>query len=148
VAVHLRRAWADLPRWARWVLAVYLIGFADGTADHVRWMTHGGIHAYAPSYPQIAIQVFFVSLLVLDPLVVALVAFVRREGIWLAAAVMALDIAANWIGNWIRIRHDRVSDVPWLITLFGVFVLVTALPLLRVMKGSHRRVHGHPLGPV
>ena len=111
-------------------------------------MTHGGIHAYAPSYPQIAIQVFFVSLLVLDPLVVALVAFVRWEGIWLAAAVMALDIAANWIGNWIRIRHDRVSDVPWLITLFGVFVLVTALPLLRVMKGSHRRVHGHPLGPV
>ena len=127
---------------------MYLIGFADGTADHVRWMTHGGIHAYAPSYPQIAIQVFFVSLLVLDPLVVALVAFVRREGIWLAAAVMALDIAANWIGNWIRIRHDRVSDVPWLITLFGVFVLVTALPLLRVMKGSHRRVHGHPLGLV
>ena len=127
---------------------MYLIGFADGTADHVRWMTHGGIHAYAPSYPQIAIQVFFVSLVVLDPLVVALVAFVRREGIWLAAAVMALDIAANWIGNWIRIRHDRVSDVPWLITLFGVFVLVTALPLLRVMKGSHRRVHGHPLGLV
>jgi len=148
VAVHLRRALADLPRWARWVLAVYLIGFADGTADHVRWMTHGGIHAYAPSYPQIAIQVFFVSLVVLDPLVVALVAFVRREGIWLAAAVMALDIAANWIGNWTRIRHDRVSNVPWLITLFGVFVLVTALPLLRVMKSSHRRVHGHPLGLV
>ena len=148
MAVHLRRAWADLPRWARWVLAVYLIGFADGTADHVRWMTHGGIHAYAPSYPQIAIQVFFVSLVVLDPLGVALVAFVRREGIWLAAAVMALDIAANWIGNRTRIRHDRVSNVPWLITLFGVFVLATALPLLRVMKGSHRRIHGHPLGPV
>ena len=127
---------------------MYLIGFADGTADHVRWMTHGGIHAYAPSYPQIAIQVFFVSLVVLDPLGVALVAFVRREGIWLAAAVMALDIAANWIGNRTRIRHDRVSNVPWLITLFGVFVLATALPLLRVMKGSHRRIHGHPLGPV
>jgi len=137
-----------VPRWARWVLAVYLIGFADGTADHVRWMTRGGIHAYAPSYPQIAIQVFFVSLVVLDPLVVVLVAFVRREGIWLAAAVMALDLAANWTGNWARIRHDWASNVPWLITLFGVFVLVTALPLLRVMKGSRRRVHGHPLGPV
>ena len=60
---------------------MYLIGFADGTADHVHWMTRGGIHAYAPSYPQIAIQVFFVSLVVLDPLVVVLVAFVRREGI-------------------------------------------------------------------
>jgi hypothetical protein len=60
---------------------VYLIGFADGTADHVRWMTRGGIHAYAPFYPQIPIQVLFVSLVVLDPLVVALVAFVRREGV-------------------------------------------------------------------
>jgi hypothetical protein len=27
------------------------------------------------------------------------------------------------------------------ITLFGVFVLVTTLPLLRVMKGWHLRVH-------
>ena len=128
---------------------VYLIGFADGTTDHVRWMTHGGIHAYGPSYPQVAIQVFFVSLVVLDPLVVTLVAFVRREGVWLAAAVMALDIAANWIGNWARIRHDWVSNVPWIITLFGVFVLVTALPLLRTMKGPYRRVHDRAsLGPV
>lgn len=103
-------------------------------------MTHGGIHAYAPSYPQLAIQAFFVSLVVLDPLVVALVAFVRREGIWLAAAVMALDAPANWIGNWARIRHHWVPNVPWLITLFSVFVLVTALPLLRVTKGGHRRV--------
>jgi hypothetical protein len=137
VAVRLRTAWADLPRWARWVLAVYLVGFADGTADHVRWMTHGGIHAYAPSYPQVAIQVFFVSLVVLDPLVIALVAFVRREGVWLAAAVMVLDVAANWTGNWARIRQDWESNVPWLITLFGVFVLATAPPLLRVMKSSH-----------
>jgi hypothetical protein len=28
-----------------------MIGFADGTADDVRWMTHGGIHAYASPYP-------------------------------------------------------------------------------------------------
>ena len=119
---------------------MYLIGFVEGTADHVRWMTHGGIHAYASSYPPIAIQVFFVSLVVLDPLAVALVAFVRREGIWLAAAVMALDIAANWIGNWARIRRHGPPDVPWLITLFGVFVLVTALPLLRAMRGWHGRV--------
>ena len=149
MAVGLPRAWADLPRWARWVLVVYLIGFTDGTADHVRWMSHGGIHAYARSYPQIVIQVFFVSLVMLDPLVVALVAFVRWEGIWLAAAVMALDLAANWIGNWARIRHDWVPGVPWLITLFGIYVLVTALPLLRVMKSPHRRVHDRARsGPV
>jgi hypothetical protein len=55
---------------------------------------------------------------------------------------MALDVAANWFGNWTRIRHDWLPSVPWLITLFGVFVLVTALPLTRVMKDSHRRVRG------
>ena len=87
MAARLRRAWAGLPGWARWVLAVYLIGFAQGTGAHVLDLLRGGIHAYS-SLPQAWIQVFFVSLVVLDP--------------------------------------------P--ITLFGVFVLVTALPLLRVMK--------------
>ena len=137
MAARLRRAWARLPGWARWVLAVYLIGFAQGTGAHIRDLTRGGIHAYS-SLPQTWIQVFFVSLVVLDPLVVVLVAFVRREGIWLAAGVMVLDIVANWIGNWPSLQEDPagllrpVGLLP--ITLFGVFVLVTALPLLRVMK--------------
>ena len=51
------------------------------------------------SFPQAWIQVFFVSLVVLDPLVVVLAGFVRREGIWLAAGVMMLDVVANWTGN-------------------------------------------------
>jgi len=101
-------------------------------------MSHGGIHAYASPYPRIAIQVFFVSLVVLDPLVVALVAFARREGIWLAAVVMTLDVMANWIGNWARIGHDWAPNVPWLITLFGALVLATALPLSRVMRSWQR----------
>ena len=67
-----------------------------------------------------------------------LVAFVRREGIWLAAGVMVADVAANWIGNWPSLRQDParllrpVGLLP--ITPFGVFVLVTALPLPRVVK--------------
>ena len=138
-----------MPRWVRWVLVVYLVGFAEGTGDHVLWMTHGGIHAYAPSYPQIAIQVLFVSLVVLDPLVVVLVVFVRREGIWLAAAVIVLDVAANWIGNWTHIRREWVPNVPWLITVYGMFIVVTVPPLLRVMKVAHRQVAGQtPVGVV
>ena len=59
-------------------------------------------------------------------------------GIWLAAGVMALDVTANWIGNWPSLHEDParlllpVGLAP--ITLFGVFVLVTALPMLHVMK--------------
>jgi hypothetical protein len=105
-------------------------------------MAHGWIHAYAPSYPQVAIQVLFVSLVVLDPLVVVLIVFVRREGIWLAAAVIVLDVAANWIGNWTGIRREWVSNVPWFITAYGMFIVATALPLLRVMKVPHCQVDG------
>jgi len=116
---------------------VYLIGFAQGTGAHIRDLMRGGIHAYS-LLPQAWIQVFFVSLVVLDPLVVVLAGFVRRKGVWLAAGVMALDAAANWIGNWPSLHKDParllhpVGLLP--ITLFGVFVLVTTLPLLRVMK--------------
>jgi hypothetical protein len=111
-----------------------MIGFVEGTADHVRWMTHGGIHAYVSSYPQVSIQVFFVILVVVDPLVVVLLGLVRREGIWLACGVMVLNVVANWVGNWAGIRHDPGLNVPWVITLFGVFVLATAPPLLLLWR--------------
>ncbi len=126
-----------MPQWARWVLAVYLIGFVQGTGVHIRDLVRGGIHAYS-AVPQVWIQVFFVSLVVLDPLVVVLAAFVRRAGIWLAGAVMMVDVAANWIANWPALQEDPtrllrpVGLLP--ITLFAVLVLVTALPLLRVIR--------------
>lgn len=134
---RLREKWAALPRWARCVLALYIVGFAEGTGDHLRWMTHGGIHAYASSYPQVPLQAFFVTLIVLDPLAVVLLALVLRAGIWLACGVMVLDIAANWAGNWSRVQHrpnGLLLDAPWLITLFGLFVLASAPPMLRLTK--------------
>ena len=79
---RLRRAWAALPRWARWVLAVYLIGFADGTAAHARDLARAGFDAYS-GFPQVPLRVFFISLVLLDPLVVVLMALVLPAGIWL-----------------------------------------------------------------
>lgn len=81
---------------------------------------------------------FFVSLVLLDPLVVVLAGFARREGVWLAAAVMVADITANWIGDWSWLRADpaRLLRPAGLlpITVFGVFVLISAGPLFRVMR--------------
>ncbi|MEK0098731.1 hypothetical protein WDA79_09515 [Streptomyces sp. A475] len=115
----------------RWTLAVYLIGFLVGTRTHVLDVARDGIHAYA-MFPQVPLQVFFVSLVVLDPLVIVLVALVRREGIWLAGAVMVLDVCGNGWGN----RHWLHDDPPQLLrllplTLFGVFVVASVLPLQR-----------------
>lgn len=116
-----------------------MAGFAEGIGDHVRWMSQGGIHAYAGPYPQVPIQAFFVALIVLDPLTVALVGFVRRTGIWLAVAVMALDVAANWIGNWSRITiapANLLHPELWIITAFGVFVFASSPALLRLMRAD------------
>jgi hypothetical protein len=127
----MRRRWARLPRWSRWVLVVYLIGFTEGTGDHVWWMLHGGIHAYA-GFRYVPVQVFLVALIVLDPLVVLLTALACRAGVWLAVVVMPLDIGANWAGNWPAMPRFLLSAVT--LELFALFVLATALPLLRAMR--------------
>ena len=135
--LRVRAAWARLPQWARWVLAGYLIGFADGTGAHIRDLARGGIHVYAAWGP-VPVQVLLVGLVVLDPLVFVLVALAQPAGVWLACAVLVLDNVANWIGNSPGLRSDPLLLVkqPGLlpITAFTVFVLVTAPMLLAAMR--------------
>jgi len=137
VARYLRSAWAALPGWARWVLAVYLTGFADGTAAHARDLARAGFHAYS-GFPQVPLRVFFISLVFLDPLVVVLAALVLPAGIWLGSIVMVLDVAANTAGNWPRVQRDPAwpftSVGLLLIIVFAVFVLGTAPAMLRITK--------------
>jgi hypothetical protein len=118
---------------------VYVIGFLVGTRTHVLDVTRDGIHAYA-MFPQVSLQVFFVSLVILDPLAIVLVGLVRREGIWLAGAVMMLDVCGNWWGNWHWLRDDPSQLLRLLpLTLFGVFVVVSALPLYGAVAGTADR---------
>ncbi|MGG2464560.1 hypothetical protein ACO0M4_33185 [Streptomyces sp. RGM 3693] len=116
------------------MLAAYVLGFSEGACAHFLDLARGGIHVYA-AFATVPLQVFFVGLTVLDPLAVVLVGLVRSEGIRLAAAVMTLDVLANWIVNWPQL----LADPTWLLrpvgllplTLFGLFVVATAVPLLR-----------------
>jgi hypothetical protein len=137
---YLRTTWGGLPVWARWVLAAYIAGFTDGTAVHVRDLARAGFHAYS-EVPYVPLRVLFISLVVLDPLVVVLCAFARPAGVWLAAVVIVLDVAANTSGNWSRVSHDPA----WLVRptgllvliVFGVFVLATAPAMLRATSRAH-----------
>ena len=119
---------------------MYLIGFLEGAGAHCLDLIRGGVHAYA-SFAPVPLQVFFVSLVVLDPLVVVLVACLRPEGIRLAGGVMVMDVIANWIVNWPQLQEDPawllrpVGLLP--ITLFGLFVVASSVPLLRVMTRPH-----------
>ncbi|MER6471447.1 hypothetical protein [Streptomyces collinus] len=136
---ELRAPWNGQPLWARWVLAVYLIGFLEGSCVHILDLARDGIHAYG-AFPQVPLQVFFVSLAILDPLVAVLVVLARREGVWLAGAVMVTDVCANWWGNrhWLQ---DDPARLVWLspITLFGLFVVAFLLPLHRTIARTTSR---------
>lgn len=122
--------------WARRVLVVYLIGFLVGFGSHAADLARGGIHAYA-GFPQVPFQVFFVGLVVLDPLVVVMVGLLRREGIRLAGAVMVVDVCANWWGNRHWLRDDPGQLLGLLpLTLFGVFVIASWLPLRRAVANA------------
>jgi len=134
---RLRSAWAALPGWTMWVLAVYLTGFTDGPAAHVRDLARSGFHAHS-GFPQVPLRVFFTGLVLLDPLVVVLAALVLPAGIWLAAVVMVLDVAANTAGNWSRIQRDPAwpfsASGLLLITVFAAFILATAPAMLRATR--------------
>ncbi|MGX1546108.1 hypothetical protein [Streptomyces adustus] len=130
---ELRERWGGQPLWARWALAVYLIGFLEGSCVHILDLVRDGVHAYA-AFPQVPLRGFFAGLAILDPLVAGLVALVHRKGIWLAGAVMVTDVCANWWGN----RHwleDDPARLLWLspITVFGLFVVAFLLPLQRTV---------------
>ncbi|WP_432095283.1 hypothetical protein [Streptomyces sp. bgisy100] len=137
--IELRERWGRQPLWVRWALTAYLIGFLEGFCAHVFDLARGGIHAYT-AFEWIPLQIFFVSLVVLDPLVGVLVGLVRREGIWLAGSVMGMDVCANWMGNWQWLRDDPAGllrpDGLLFINLFGLFVAAFSLPLHHAISGT------------
>lgn len=110
---------------------VFIVGFLEGAADHAYVIAANGVHAYR-LFP-LASQILFISLLLLDPLAAVLA---WRRNPWapvLGAAIMIADVTANWQGNWPSVRADpgillRPYGLP-VITLFGIFVLLTASPL-------------------
>ena|ERR1017187_3950893 len=93
--------------------------------------------ARIPGYGPVAAQVFFVSLVFLDPLVVVLVLRMRPAVVWLAGAVMAVDLAANWFDNWPSLTAEPPRLVGMLpITLFGLLVLASMVPLRRSLSAT------------
>ncbi|MEK2479243.1 hypothetical protein [Streptomyces noursei] len=116
------------------------MGFLEGAGAHGYFVATGGLDAY--SYAPMPVQLLFHALLLLDALVALLIICARPAAPLLGAAVMLADLVGNWTVAWNAVMaHPTtflrpVGLLP--ITLFGVFVLGTALPLRRaLMPGGH-----------
>jgi hypothetical protein len=114
-------------RGPRVVRALWIAGFAVGTVSHVLDLATAGADVYA-GHP-LGLRAFWVSLTVLDPLVIALLALRRPAGVGLGIAVILADIAVNWT------VIATIGGIPvWGAgnqTLFAILVLATAPVLLR-----------------
>ncbi|MER5794685.1 hypothetical protein [Streptomyces sp. NPDC001980] len=114
---------------------MYVIGFLEGTGMHGYLLVTEGLDAY--SYAPKLVQLLFHVLLVLDPLVALLILCARPGGPSLAAVVMLADMAGNWTvaGSAVMAHPTAFLHPTGLlpITLFGIFVLLTALPLRRAL---------------
>jgi len=123
-----------MPSAAAVVRIVWVVGYLIGTTTHVADIVHGGVNTY-DGFPT-ALRVFWLSLTVLDPLIVVLLLRRRRLGIVLGVVVILLDIAVNWtvyatIGG--ITLFGVVSQ-----SLFALFIVATARPLWGSFAGTKR----------
>ena len=117
-------------RLVRVVQVVWIAGFLSGTTTHVFDLVIGGVSTYEP-FP-IPLRVFWMSLTLLDPLVVVLLVLRRRASIVLGLAVILVDIAVNWT-VFVTIGGLSLFGVVSQ-TAFATLLLATARPLWRWMR--------------
>ncbi|MDN6557357.1 MAG: hypothetical protein L0K74_12865 [Acidipropionibacterium acidipropionici] len=77
-------------RRGRIILSVGITGFLVGTGSHIVDLAIGGLNTYA-QFPT-GLRIYWVSLTLLDPLTIALLASRRRVGTVLALGVILSDI--------------------------------------------------------
>ncbi|MBM9548916.1 hypothetical protein JWG40_17955 [Leptospira sp. 201903074] len=113
------------------LIAVYVIGFGIGTISHTMDMVKLGFLGY--TFAPFVLNVFWTSLLILDPLVIVLLLVHFRYAITLAVLIMIFDIVINLsygvaVGNR-NILLGLATQIP-----FGCFVFLTAKHLSRYMS--------------
>jgi hypothetical protein len=118
---------APYPRQVTVLFLLYSLCFLAGTYTHTKDLVNNGLLA-AP-VPMV-VGVFWNILTLFDPLTVLLLWWRPKAGIWLAAAIMVVDISVN-TGVYLAGYYGPPTRhmVPLSLfeqSLFGLFVLVTA----------------------
>jgi hypothetical protein len=101
---------------------VWIVGYLIGTSTHVADLVLGGADTYA-GFPD-PLRGFWVSLVVLDPLIVTLLLLRKRAGVVLGVIVIVVDVAVN---TTVYATLGGISAFGVINqTVFGVLVLISA----------------------
>ena len=110
---------------ARVFQALWIIGYLIGTSTHTVDLLLGGTNTYS-SFPD-PLRLFWISLTVLDPLVVVLILLQKQVGVVLGVVVIVVDVGVN-ATVYATIGGLSLFGVLCQ-TLFGILILITARPL-------------------
>ena len=120
-----------LSQRTRVIVALWAVGFIVGTTTHTIDLVTGGLNVYA-GFPE-PVRWFWISLTVIDPLVVLLILFRSRAAAPAAVLVMLADLAVNWT------VFSTVGGLSLFGVLtqsaFGLFVFCTAAHVCREHRG-------------
>lgn len=116
------------------VRVLWVVGYLIGTTTHIADLIAGGTHTYE-AFP-VGLRVFWMSLTVLDPLIVVLLLLRHRTGIVLGVGVILIDIAVNWT-VYATIGGNPLFGVINQ-TLFAILIIATARLLWRWFAASSR----------
>lgn len=120
-------------------LALWSAGFLVGTVTHSVDLALGGLNVYAGFPPPV--RVFWVSLTVLDALVVVLLWRRLRAAVVLAVVIVVCDVGINTA---VLVVHGGLSPFGLVLQVaFGLLVITTA-PWL---WGRLRTLRGNPITP-
>lgn len=107
------------------IAALWMLGFSVGTLTHLAELIDAGVNVYdgAPE----PVRWFWVSLTVVDPVIVVLLLTKLRAGVLVGVVTMVVDVTVNWLT---ASAHPALAG-PGLVTqpAFLLFLLLTARPL-------------------
>ena len=117
------------------IVAVWVIGFGIGSATHLYEVIAAGQDVYSNA-PQ-PVRWFWLSLTLVDPVIIVLLLARRQAGIFLGLTVMIVDVTVNWSS---AIFTPALAG-PGLVTqpVFLLILLVTTRPLWRSVKAAKYR---------
>lgn len=125
---NIRPKWNDYSRMVKLVFVIYMLCFLWATKNHILDIWRGGFLPY--TYAPLALNIYWTSLTLLDPLAITLLYYLPYHGMVLAVLIMVSDIAVNLYATYSLWNSDLFSNILLqLQMLFGIFLFLT-VPIL------------------